>query len=568
MDKNIIIIFFISIVALLLITSAGMTLNDEWMTAQELRQLNQGHQITFNEGKYGYYVNGSASPYITRRYNMLMYPIVIPLLSLPAMKLFSFLGEDFRIFILIAWITFGATALYLLSDRMKRKYLYILTGMFVIAIIANLLLYHGFPFGEAFTPDEVTPMVFTNVLMFGALIATIYTITKEIWKNITERLFATFASTACSSAIFWTGTTKDHILTMLLVCIIALLLIKFSKNKKSTYIVPAAILSGITLWVRPEVGIGIIIAIFICSMMQTALWRCHPIIYVKRSIIVALSSLIGAFPFFLNNIIVTGSFFITPFMMSNRGYANYLTTTYYGAPLAANTPPFSVVNMTTNTILTLVSPSSGAAGLVVIIAPAILAIIVSLLVIRRLKPTNVEAILFIISIFSIAFYLYKGTIFFQQTDAGIFPDMRYFTPMYIPSIIMSMSIFTRILNIDTKKMLRAFKNSMILSLLLSVIFSAAIIALPSILSSQQAFNGIMSAMVAMPLLGIGIALAINDIRNKTNYTIFIIIPLMIAVAFSWNIMTAFLYNSVKMCSYPMLLPASEFVQKMIFPNIV
>jgi hypothetical protein len=47
-----IIIFLFSLFVIITVSSPALFINDEWITANQLHQLNIGHQITINEGKY------------------------------------------------------------------------------------------------------------------------------------------------------------------------------------------------------------------------------------------------------------------------------------------------------------------------------------------------------------------------------------------------------------------------------------------------------------------------------------------------------------------------------------
>ena len=70
-----IIIFLISLFFIITITNPALCLNDEWITANQLHQLDIGHQATYNEGKYGITEEGIVSAYFTSRQNVLMYSL-------------------------------------------------------------------------------------------------------------------------------------------------------------------------------------------------------------------------------------------------------------------------------------------------------------------------------------------------------------------------------------------------------------------------------------------------------------------------------------------------------------
>ena len=100
------IIFFGAIFFALTISNAGMFLNDEWVTGSQLDQLNRGHQIVYNEGKYGYHENGTISNYFEHRDNVLMYSMALPVIAFPMLKLVLFCAafDMVRVGIVLAWL--------------------------------------------------------------------------------------------------------------------------------------------------------------------------------------------------------------------------------------------------------------------------------------------------------------------------------------------------------------------------------------------------------------------------------------------------------------------------------
>ena len=97
------IIFLAAFFAIVTITSPGLYITDEWITANQIHQLDLGHQVIFSEGKYGVTANGSVSGYFTARQNVLMYSLALPLAALPFVKVFGLMGDNFRMLIILAW---------------------------------------------------------------------------------------------------------------------------------------------------------------------------------------------------------------------------------------------------------------------------------------------------------------------------------------------------------------------------------------------------------------------------------------------------------------------------------
>jgi hypothetical protein len=91
---------------ILSITGAGIFVDDEWVSAQQLRQLGEGHQITITEGPYGYFANGTMGNYFAYRDGRLMYSMALPIISFPIYELIKLSGDQFRIICLSIWTLF------------------------------------------------------------------------------------------------------------------------------------------------------------------------------------------------------------------------------------------------------------------------------------------------------------------------------------------------------------------------------------------------------------------------------------------------------------------------------
>jgi len=143
-------IFAITMFFLLSITGAGIFLNDEWIVAQQINQLSQGHQVLYNEGKYGYFMNGTPSEYMTVRENVLIYSMALPLFSIPTYFLFTLLSTSFtRYFIIILWFILGV---YCWSKMRNGILSDITVVMLTILSALSLIIYTPFPSNGEFIP--------------------------------------------------------------------------------------------------------------------------------------------------------------------------------------------------------------------------------------------------------------------------------------------------------------------------------------------------------------------------------------------------------------------------------
>ena len=114
------VIFLIAFFFIVTITSPGLYITDEWITTNQIHQLDLGHQVIFSEGKYGVMENGSVSGYFTARQNVLMYSLALPLTALPFVRVFGLFGDNFRMIIILAW-SLSLVVIALLLDTFYPK---------------------------------------------------------------------------------------------------------------------------------------------------------------------------------------------------------------------------------------------------------------------------------------------------------------------------------------------------------------------------------------------------------------------------------------------------------------
>jgi len=211
--------FIIVTFFLLSITGAGIFVDDEWTSAQQLKQLGSGQQIITNEGGYGYYANGTIGNYFDYRYNKLMYTMALPIASLPVYEIIKLSGEHTRFLYIIAWTLCGILISAFLSrtKRITTQQSVIWISTISLLTLVNIYLYNSFPVTGKFIPSEVLAIVTTNIVLFGLLAVFIHkTIDRLFEDNIKLKAFAFITTLSCSSLIFWVGTCKDHILSVLI----------------------------------------------------------------------------------------------------------------------------------------------------------------------------------------------------------------------------------------------------------------------------------------------------------------------------------------------------------------
>lgn len=517
------VLFAIIFLFVLSITNAGIYINDEWMTAETLHQLAEGHQISTNEGKYGYYANGTAGSYMQFRDNILMYSATLPIISLPAFLLFNLFGDNFRLLILF---------LSLLPIVIIIKYFksHFITITSLIYLLLNLLLYTELPFGSQFIPSEVVAIVYTNILLFSIFTTIWYKNCEIIFKD--KALLSWIIIMSCSSILVWVGTLKDHVLIATLIAIMIYYLLSIAQTKNDIkFLALCGVINGIIIWIRPEIGIFIFIALFIYFMITIRSYFI-PMYYM-------LFTLLGTVPAFLNNFIVTQNPLKFPFIAANPEYnITTITSTY------ADTPSLiSSLNI-------FISPYSGAISLLVIFSLFIFAIFL------YKKKYEIDLVLPIIGISSIFGYVIIAR-WGLNFDFGLLPDIRYLTPAQAPLTAFALLVIYKTFEIDIKT---AIKNIILYTILIFVI-EIGVVSLISQNITFRTFNSFTNVAICITF-GFAIIAIINDLRLKTKYFTKIL-PLIVAIPLAWQLIMTVIWSMNKVNAYPHIMPLAEVLYRMM-----
>lgn len=529
-------ILFLAVVFLVLpLVSAGIYVNDEWSTAQELNQIAQGHQITYNEGKYGYYENGSRSDYMEARHNILMYPAILPILSLPALYLIQFFGDASRAVIVLLWMLSGMISLA--YTRARRHAVWAFLG---VLGLAQVLLYTHFDFTSPSAPVEVAAIVLTNVLLYAGFIVTIYAITRLLWNDRYQRLFGVLAVIACSSAIWWIGTCKDHILVALLVALVAYSLLQYHASKRLPVLGMGAM--GLLVWARPEIAFGVGIAG--CIVLAVQNWRAAGLFFVGSGV--------ASLPAFLNNYVVTGNLLKSPFLAANTLYGGSFTGHVQYSVNSGYYAFNPILQYPIDLFYSIAVPQSGSVGLLVVIPLFLLVVVFSPFILKTIRKE--EWILLSMGLGVLAYQaIFWG--FKLHSDTGITPDMRYFMPGYACLTLFGLSILQRLLDIKPKQ---AIRETFLFTMIGILLLGGIVITIPYFGESIFAFNRLVNTSM-IGLFGISLLMLVNS-----QFTPRFVVPMLIAVPLVWQIVIAFTYGDIKIHDYAFFLPASEQLHTLIF----
>jgi len=478
------IIFLAAFFAIVTITSPGLYITDEWITANQIHQLDLGHQVIFSEGKYGVTANGSVSGYFTARQNVLMYSLALPLAALPFVKVFGLMGDNFRMLIILAW-SLCLVVIALLLDACYPEYakifgirlLFPVVFSALLLFMANILLYKQFPFSAPDAPFEVAALVLANHVFFALTVVIIFETFQAIQQDDWLSLFGTISCTACSSFLFWAGTGKDHMLTALVFACVIFFFVLYIISRRLRDAGILFVFCGLLIWVRPEVGFFVTIcsgALYCFPLLSLALREKCTIRSLGKTLMPMAGAFIGGIPFFVNNLLTTRNLLIPAFdlprPMADPG------ATYNPLPLQDITNNMDMINETDNLGMggTLVRagemissavfrgfsfdnfvqglsgvmffPKNGNAGFLIMCPVVFLA--AAAVVFWHKKILDIPEkrrdlyLLLLISGFA-AIFSYLPKLWNMNISSGVLPDMRYLSPAYIPFGILSILILSR-----------------------------------------------------------------------------------------------------------------------------
>ena len=474
-----ILVFLIAILLALTFAHPAMFLTDEWVTVNQLAQLHDGNQVITNEGKYGFFQNGTPSPYFVKKQNLLAYPLFLPVISLPAYWLLDLIGNNFIVFIFYLW-TFLLITLALTLNTLFPEYIRIgkwrwttwfIVGIFVLFFL-NLYLLRVFTFfGEGAYP-EIAAIATTHLILFAFLAVLIYEISRTLFENIEYALFSTLTCMSCSSYLFWTNFCKDHLLVAFLVTAIILMLVKLWYTENLVFLLGAFGLSGLLAWARPEVALGIAAAL---SGLVFYIWLCMKNSSSTRNryliILAPAFTFVGAIPFFINNYLFSHNIFIPTVVFWANNTSSSVTSIAGESIILQNTSNVSggflvyiqqkTMGFNLSTVFTdlygiFFSPQSGSIGVFPIIPIFLVAILIlpGFIISKKIQFTKKDyQMIGILMLVSLGVFIpYIVQIESMNINGGIVPDVRYLSPVYLPLTLIGLLIIKQIPEISERSL--------------------------------------------------------------------------------------------------------------------
>lgn len=589
-----ILIFLFAFFFILTISNPAVFFNDEWITLNQLRQIDNGQQVIFNEGIYGVFKNGTSTAYFDSRERYLGYTLMLPVLSWPMLKIFSLFGDNFRLPVIFLW-AFLPLLIVILISRYRPDYSrlcglpWIWIAFIIMAglLIFNLIFYYPFPYFGDTVPREIAAVVFTQYILFAILAVVIFSIIHLYTGNSWYSIFSLIICLGCSSYIFWATNAKDHLLTVTLLAVSLFFLIRYLKNANYLDGISGFITIGLLAWARPEFALvmfGISTAFFI--LINIYLYRKRitiPFPCEFKNLLLPLATVFGSLPFFLNNYYVNKNPLSPTFLvyLSKNGANGLNSGTSQTGDVIQSLDLVGLFLPMINKIIShfsiyspdlpgevlsiLISPQNGAISVLAIVPMLLISIIVLVyLLYSRLSNT----ITWIPWIFVFLFLLliglplaYIGKIHGLNISLGITPDIRYLSPTYLVISLFGVFLIYQIFsNLDWKKItlitMGVFGISVPINLyMLLLIFTGGGTA-PEYIRFYNVFSVVLACIAA-----IFFVLSLKKDVFKEYFPLFL--GAMVTSPFSWQILLTYFFASAKINGYPFWVPLMEIIYNSI-----
>lgn len=549
-------IFGIALFLILGCTLPKIFLNDEWITTNQLSQIDLGHQVIFNEGKYGAFENGTLFKYFEVRDTRLGYTVILPLVSLPVLKCINFFGNSFLFFLVEFWtILLIGIAIFTrkffpeYSDIYGYKWTNIIVIAAFILFFCNLIFYQPFLLAGEDSCPEVAAIALTNAFLLAAFAVLLYATFFTIFKSQRISLSATIISICCSSYLFWTTSAKDHMLVAFLFGVLIYCGIKYIYTDDRWYVPAFFIVIGWIAWARAEIAVPLF-SVFLILVIVKIIKVTQAEKNVKSGLFFFLApvfTIIGAIPLFINDYFLTGNPLIPPFVVYNQkisiGTGTEITNTFVNIlpDLPRN------VTLTQNgvphffdVIVTMYTPAPGTTifdlmkilflpgkvNIAIFVLCSVLIIGLVLALLMKIQWCNFSSpeksviffsIVISLSIFIAYLYSLSGLI----SDFGIAPDIRYLSPVYLPFGILGVLLIQKcgMLPTFSKKglIVLLFSMSEIIVILVTflILFKPADKNFPFYLSTiSETITCISFALIMLCVLAF---IFIRKIPNKLEY---------------------------------------------------
>lgn len=442
-----------------------MFLNDEWITGNQIYQIDQGHQILFAEGKYGYYGNNTPGGYFQERGNILLYSSYLPILSSPAIIAIKIMGESLRFIIAsLLSLVIIVLGLYIRSNHSDRISWFISTFLIsssIFVFFLNLWYYQPVPLAIHTSPYEILGVWVYHLIVFTLLGISISSLCRIIFPDKQIFQTAVISSLTCSSYLFWTMTLKDHIDSVFFIVLILYSVLCSYRTRDFWFFPVSFLLAGLLIWVRPELGVflfGAVIVLFLVFLggsIQIFRRQKRALLF----IIAPLFSILGAVPLLVSNFCITGN----PLMLAWQVHPAIEES--IGVSLMESEGSIeTTIPIIIQTVIGRITPSGCTCfhdligillipdGMKVPVLSLTPLFILGILLIPYLFFSMKQTFnrdewrhIFILFIFSASIILaYGSSIQNLELSKGIYPDYRYLSPVYLPCTLIGLIVIRKL----------------------------------------------------------------------------------------------------------------------------
>jgi hypothetical protein len=579
--------FLIFISIFIFIISIGipnLLLNDTVLTVEQLHQLSSGNQILFSEGKYGLMENGTQYNYFKARNGILMYSLLLPVCSLPALSIITLFGEFYDYFIIYLWaflsilfiIFLGCITKNMLdvSKRYKKIIPAIFLSLFIFFFI-NLYLYQ--PLSHS-SPSyfEIPAVILTNHILLALMGIFIFKIFKNLhYSNYYSCIF-TICIYFCSSYLFWSTDAKDHILVTFLLGIFLYSISSHYVKKEIHYFYLSILLTGIIFWARPEIGVGTLISLIGYSIYYEFIYqKCSKSDLIKFFLIFSILLLASLIPFFINNYIATQNP-LTPAFILATDITDYNIDNLNldeKSPFDQNIVIYFFNLLHINYLLPILllkvflNPDSGSMGFLTVNPLPIIGIFMLLFYRYSSTKYNIQEQNKVFAFFSgflalciVGIYMIISNDGLNMSH-GIAPDVRYLSPAYLPLSLFSLLIIHPFIpkEITGKTILNTLKIWIVWGFVLAAIL---LFSLPK--RNIYFDNDILSIISIGLCCLIMCAVVLIDKKNIPKTLFLVLIGMLIIVPFMWQMNELLYYAFRRPWGYDFWLPLSSYIYSNFF----
>ncbi|QYZ78663.1 hypothetical protein E2N92_04100 [Methanofollis formosanus] len=573
----------IFVVCVLLACSVGypaLYLTDEWISASQLNHLVEGKDPLFGYEPYG------GGGYAQSHHDCLCYTLALPVVSLPAYYLFSLFGDDFRLVVVLLWSALLLLLLLMIEFWYPQyarwqgiPWTYAGIISWGVLFVLNMALYRPFWFVRGVHPydlsvyPEVAAIVFTNGVafaLFGVLACLIF---REVFNSDRWGLFGLVATVCCSSYLFWAGNAKDHMLVALFFATALYLFTLWISRDRPLWLFASFIAVGWTAWARPELGPALAVGFFLFALALSVRkgWRTA-----GTTALAVLGVPLGALPLFVNNLALCGNPLLLPWV------AGYASATSSQMPEGMGSLLFNVIRQFTPSSGDLFSglygafidPVSGnSAGIFQVSSLSFFALILAITVGYALYRQGDIGIpqrdLHLLAFFALAAVLvmitYLRSVAWMPSSPGIVPDMRYLSPLYLPTLVLGLYAL-KYVGFGDGEIKTSLKTLFWLVLLdLPLIYVVLLVISGTWAAGEIAFLMYLTYLY----LGVTVTLFCGVFLNKIpSRALAYAVPVLMIFSLAWGLVVDFRFATTCWEGYHFWIPAVQYIwyiQYWLFP---